>query len=74
VRWPGGERRFVRGERIHTEHSYKYALPRFESVLRAAGFEPGARWTDPAGWFAVIHAIPADRTGVGQRTVRRQHG
>ena len=26
VRWEGGERRFVAGERIHTENSYKYTL------------------------------------------------
>ena len=24
VRWPGGERRFAAGERIHTENSYKW--------------------------------------------------
>jgi len=59
VRWPGGERRFGRGERIHTENSYKYTLPGFEAVLRRAGFVPGARWTDPAGWFAMVHATPA---------------
>ena len=30
VRWPGGERRFAAGERIHTENSYKYAPGAFE--------------------------------------------
>jgi len=58
VRWPGGVRRFRAGERIHTEHSYKHTPARFEALLRAAGFEPAARWTDANGWFAVIHALP----------------
>jgi len=74
VRWPGGERRFGRGERIHTEHSYKYTPPLFDSVLRAAGFEPRARWTDPAGWFAVIHATPTARTGAWQGMAQPAHG
>ena len=38
------------GERIHTEHSHKYALPFFESLLRAAGLVADTgihneRWT-----------------------------
>lgn len=59
VRWPEGERRFDAGERIHTEHSHKYTLPRFESLLHEAGLRPAATWTDPNGWFALIHAVPA---------------
>jgi L-histidine N-alpha-methyltransferase len=58
VRWPGGMRRFHAGERIHTEHSYKHTPARFESLLRDAGFQPAALWTDPNRWFAVIHALP----------------
>ena len=38
VRWPGGERRFAAGERIHTENSYKYTLPRLTQLLRDAGY------------------------------------
>ena len=56
VRWPGGERRFSRGERIHTEDSYKYTRQSFVSLLEKAGFAAAQVWTDPSNWFAVIHA------------------
>jgi dimethylhistidine N-methyltransferase len=56
VRWPGGERRFAAGERMHTENSYKYAPEAFEALLRAAGFGPPVRWTDARGWFALYWA------------------
>ena len=56
VRWPGGERRFSAGERIHTENSYKYERAGFESLLQRAGFSDLACWTDPRGWFAVFTA------------------
>jgi len=56
VRWPGGERVFGAGERIHTENSYKYRLPDFEALLHAAGFEQTRAWQDECGWFAVFWA------------------
>ena len=56
VRWPGGERAFAAGERIHTENSYKYRRPAFESLLRDAGFRAPHCWTDDRGWFAVFAA------------------
>jgi len=56
VHWPGGERRFAPGERIHTENSYKYTVPGFASLLRDAGFREPRAWTDANGWFAVFHA------------------
>ena len=56
VTWPGGQRRFGLGERIHTENSYKYILPEFESLLEQAGFARVRTWTDERGWFAVCHA------------------
>ncbi|QBE62046.1 L-histidine N(alpha)-methyltransferase [Pseudoduganella lutea] len=59
VRWPGGERRFARGERIHTEDSYKYTPESFAQLLAQAGFAADAVWTDDAGWFAVMHAHAA---------------
>lgn len=46
VRWCSGERHFAEGERIITEHSYKYAIPGFEELLYSSGFEPLQRWTD----------------------------
>ena len=58
VRWPGGERAFAQGERIHTENSYKYPVPVFTSMLAEAGFAHTQAWTDERGWFAVVHARP----------------
>jgi L-histidine Nalpha-methyltransferase len=56
VQWRGGERHFEAGERIHTEHSYKWNLGRFESMLRDVGFADVRHWTDERGWFAVVLA------------------
>lgn len=58
VHWPGGGRRFDRGERIHTENSYKYPLRVFTDMLERAGFSQAQAWTDDRGWFAVVHARP----------------
>jgi L-histidine N-alpha-methyltransferase len=43
----------ARGERIHTENSYKLSLPAQKHLLRSAGFEPETCWLDRKGWFAV---------------------
>lgn len=56
VRWAGGERTFLRGERIHTEDSYKWTVEGFDALLREAGFGDTAHWTDPQGHFAVFVA------------------
>lgn len=56
LRWQGGERRFERGERIHTEDSYKYTRQSFVNLLERAGFATTRVWTDADNWFAVIHA------------------
>jgi dimethylhistidine N-methyltransferase len=53
VRWRGGERCFVSGERIHTENSYKWSPEGFAALLRRAGFGVLRRWTDERGWFGV---------------------
>lgn len=45
--------RFRPGERIHVEHSYKYAIDQFQALARLAGFQPAAVYTDPAGLFSV---------------------
>jgi dimethylhistidine N-methyltransferase len=55
VRWPGGVRRFARGERIHTENSYKYRPETFAELLRAAGWNPAHIWLDERAWFALVH-------------------
>ena len=56
VRWPGGERRFAAGERLHTENSYKWRADDFAALLHDAGFGPVTPWTDARGWFAVMLA------------------
>ena len=56
VRWPGGERHFAAGERIHTENSYKWTLEGFAGLLRQAGFAEPRHWTDSLGWFGVFVA------------------
>jgi dimethylhistidine N-methyltransferase len=56
VCWQGGEREFARGERIHTENSYKYTRDSFTALLADAGFRVDGVWTDTAQWFAVMHA------------------
>jgi L-histidine N-alpha-methyltransferase len=45
--------RFDDGETIHTENSHKYTLDSFREVAAAAGFKPGAVWTDDAGLFSL---------------------
>lgn len=56
VCWPGGERRFAAGERIHTENSYKWTVEGFTTLLEDAGFRTVQAWTDPATRFAVLWA------------------
>lgn len=56
VRWEGGERTFARGERIHTEDSWKYHCRGMAGLLAAAGFSDPVSWSDADGWFAVFHA------------------
>jgi L-histidine N-alpha-methyltransferase len=56
VKWPGGQREFETGERIHTENSYKWTLAGFADLLSQAGFQAPVQWTDEAGWFGVFWA------------------
>lgn len=56
VRWPTGQRRFIKGEGIHTENSYKYTVPQFIQLLEQAGFGRVHHWSDDNAHFAVIHA------------------
>lgn len=58
VSWPGGQRQFIAGERIHTENSYKYRRADFFELLARAGFSCSDAWTDPRDWFAVVLARP----------------
>ena len=56
VRWPGGDRVFSAGERIHTENSYKWQEEDFAALLREAGFSATQIWSDERGWFSVFWA------------------
>jgi dimethylhistidine N-methyltransferase len=56
VRWPGYERSFAAGERIHTENSYKYTLDSMTTLLQQGGFSQVQHWTDARGWFGVFWA------------------
>ena len=42
---------FDRGERIHTENSYKFNTASIKRLLRRSGFKLEKNWTDPKGWF-----------------------
>jgi L-histidine N-alpha-methyltransferase len=57
VRWPGAQRAFAAGERIHTENSCKWTIAGFEALLAQAGFGAIRHWCDEAGWFAVFLAM-----------------
>ncbi len=56
VRWPGGQRAFAAGERLHTENSYKYRIDDFNTMLRDAGFAAVRCWSDADQGFAVFAA------------------
>jgi dimethylhistidine N-methyltransferase len=44
---------FAAGEMIHTENSYKYAIPEFRALAARAGFAALDTWTDAEGRFSV---------------------
>lgn len=45
-----------KGERIHTENSYKYSIQEFTDLLRSAGFTSVTHWTDSNGYYALFSA------------------
>jgi uncharacterized SAM-dependent methyltransferase len=47
---------FAAGESIHTENSYKHALPAFRAMAAEAGWRAERVWTDERGLFSV-HAL-----------------
>lgn len=61
VRFHGHTRRFLAGERIHTENSYKYTEDGFCRLLTAAGFAAPRLWTDAARDFFVFYAEAGGR-------------
>jgi len=44
---------FERGERIHTENSYKYTLPAIIEILGQAGLQLERSWSDNRKWYAL---------------------
>ncbi len=50
---------FARGERIHTEDSYKYSEAEVAELGRAAGFRVERTYTDSAGRFLSVLFAPA---------------
>jgi L-histidine Nalpha-methyltransferase len=53
VRVAGRRFRLAEGELIHTENSYKYAIPEFRALAARAGFRTIHTWTDRADLFSV---------------------
>ncbi|MEO8713854.1 MAG: L-histidine N(alpha)-methyltransferase [Acetobacteraceae bacterium] len=45
--------RFMPGETIHTENSYKHTPAGFRAIARAAGWRAQRMWTDPARLFSI---------------------
>jgi dimethylhistidine N-methyltransferase len=56
VRVAGTRIQFAAGETIHTENSYKHALPAFRAMAAEAGWHAERVWTDEKGLFSV-HAL-----------------
>ena len=56
VRLGGVERRFAKGDRIHTENSYKYRAGDFTQLLRDAGFASVRHWASPDDGYFVFYA------------------
>jgi dimethylhistidine N-methyltransferase len=51
--------RFLAGETIHTENSYKYSIDQFQELARAAGWLPGRVWLDAGNLFSMHELISA---------------
>jgi uncharacterized SAM-dependent methyltransferase len=56
VKVRGSVRHFARGERIHTENSYKYTPEQFRAILVEAGFTDPKLWQDEQRDFSVFYA------------------
>lgn len=48
--------RFSRGERVHTENSYKFSRVAIARMLRKSGLRLERIWSDPKGWFSEVLA------------------
>lgn len=50
---------FRRGERLHTENSYKYDPAKITHLLEGTGLRLERQWKDGRGWFAEVLLAPA---------------
>jgi dimethylhistidine N-methyltransferase len=50
---------FRRGERLHTENSYKYGPDELAALLQGTGLALQRQWQDGQGWFALNLLVPA---------------
>ena len=44
-----------KGERIHTENSYKYSTDEFVQMAQTAGYENYEFWNDDKNWFGIFY-------------------
>ena len=67
IRALGAKIAFARGERIHTESSYKLTRTALRRLLVDAGFKLETKWHDARGWFGLFLARvpPRRRSRVG---------
>ncbi|QJR14599.1 L-histidine N(alpha)-methyltransferase [Usitatibacter palustris] len=56
VKARGYERTFAKGERIHTENSYKYTPGEVAALLQDSGFTRTRRWSSPGDGYSVFYA------------------
>jgi dimethylhistidine N-methyltransferase len=49
--------RFLAGETIHTENSYKYSTGQFQELARISGWQPRQCWSDEQKLFSVHELI-----------------
>lgn len=47
---------FARGERVHTENSYKFSPAGIASLVERSGLRLEKTWTDAQGWFSEVLA------------------
>jgi uncharacterized SAM-dependent methyltransferase len=57
VQLNGARIAFAEGERISTEHSYKYTVLEFADLATRSGWSVRELWTDPEHLFCVQHLV-----------------
>ena len=58
--------RFHKGERIHTENSYKYSREEIDELADRAGFETARLWTDENRHFFVVLLRPRNASALAE--------